>query len=67
MPTSTNRPTHGAWTLKAAEHAASLYAGEEAERLYGQALAIGERLEAGRAIAAAAAGLAELAAHRGTT
>src|SRR5262249_14196022 len=53
------------WTLKAAEHATSLYAGQEAQHLYEQALELAERLAAPAAVARAAAGLAELAAHRG--
>jgi class 3 adenylate cyclase len=53
------------WTLRAAEHAASLYAGQEAERLYKEALELAEQIDSPERIARAAAGLAELAAHRG--
>lgn len=53
------------WTLTAAEHAAALYAGQEARELYERALELAARLERPAAAARAAIGLAELASHRG--
>jgi class 3 adenylate cyclase/tetratricopeptide (TPR) repeat protein len=53
------------WTLRAAEYAASLYAGKEALDLYHQARDLADRLGRREEAARAVAGLAALAAHRG--